>query len=308
MELDPQAQRFLAMLSTMKRPDFRDSVEAARSFGHDDLDWGGPVPDGVTIQHRFITTPTADVPVRIYTPQTPGPYGGHVYFHGGGWVLNHIDRYDAELSEIALKTNSIVVSVNYQKSPEHKFPVPHDDCFATLMWLIDHHEVLHVDRNRIGISGDSAGGNLAAGIALRARDNNIELAFQVLIYPAVTLNFNSESYVKNAEGYGLTSVGMQWLWEQYVNENDKNNPYAVPGVAKDFSNLAPAIVVTAEYDVLRDDGIFYAELLRKAGNQVEHRDFGGQIHGLWTYAKFIDTGFEMRSWIIDQITSIISQD
>jgi acetyl esterase len=160
--------------------------------------------------------------------------------------------------------------VNYQKSPEHKFPVPHDDCFATLMWLIDNHRALDVDRNHIGISGDSAGGNLAAGIALRARDSNIEIAFQVLIYPAVTLNFNSESYVKNAEGYGLTSVGMQWLWEQYLNEKDKTNPYAVPGVAEDFRDLPPAIVVTAEYDVLRDDGILYAELLRKASNQVEH--------------------------------------
>jgi hypothetical protein len=142
-----------------------------------------------------------------------------------------------------------------QTSPEHKFPIPHDDCFAALQWVLDNADVLNIDSTKVGVGGDSAGGNLAAGVALRAREEKIALAYQLLIYPATKLDFDTPSYLKNAEGYGLRRRGMMWFWDQYLHPDDKSNPYAVPDVASDHTNLATAIIPTAEYDVLRDDGL-----------------------------------------------------
>ncbi|MEI8149576.1 MAG: alpha/beta hydrolase [Actinomycetes bacterium] len=258
MPLDPQAEAFLAREAALNLPDISEIGIAARYGGHAEVDVAGPVGDGAAIAHRFITTPTADLPVRIYTPKKSGPYSGFVYFHGGGWVLNHTDRYEAQLVDIAEKTNSVVLSINYQKSPEHKFPIPHDDCYAALKWMIENAAELNIDKNKIGVGGDSAGGNLAAGISLRARDEKVPLAYQLLIYPATKLDFDTDSYLNNADGYGLRRKGMMWFWDQYLNAGDKKNPYAVPDTAPDHKGLAPAIIPTAEYDVLRDDGISYA--------------------------------------------------
>ena len=157
MPLDPQAEAFLAREAALNLPDISEIGIAARYGGHAEVDVAGPVGDGAAIAHRFITTPTADLPVRIYTPKKSGPYSGFVYFHGGGWVLNHTDRYEAQLVDIAEKTNSVVLSINYQKSPEHKFPIPHDDCYAALKWMIENAAELNIDKNKIGVGGYSAG-------------------------------------------------------------------------------------------------------------------------------------------------------
>jgi len=306
MPLDPQAEAFLSREAALNLPDISEIGTAARYGGHAEVDVAGPVGDGATIAHRFITTPTSDLPVRIYTPKTPGPYRGFVYFHGGGWVLNHIDRYEAQLVDIAEKTNSVVLSVNYQKSPEHKFPIPHDDCYAALKWMIENTEELNIDESKIGVGGDSAGGNLAAGISLRARDEKVPLAYQLLIYPATRLDFDTDSYLNNADGYGLRRKGMMWFWDQYLNAGDKNNPYAVPDIAPDHRGLAPAIIPTAEYDVLRDDGISYAARLEAAGNKVIYKDFAGQIHGFFNQGKYVDAAYSLRSWIIEQINSLLA--
>jgi acetyl esterase len=306
MPLDPQAEAFLSREAALNLPDISEIGTAARYGGHAEVDVAGPVGDGATIAHRFITTPTSDLPVRIYTPKTPGPYRGFVYFHGGGWVLNHIDRYEAQLVDIAEKTNSVVLSVNYQKSPEHKFPIPHDDCYAALKWMIENTEELNIDKSKIGVGGDSAGGNLAAGISLRARDEKVPLAYQLLIYPATRLDFDTDSYLNNADGYGLRRKGMMWFWDQYLNAGDKNNPYAVPDIAPDHRGLAPAIIPTAEYDVLRDDGISYAARLEAAGNKVIYKDFAGQIHGFFNQGKYVDAAYSLRSWIIEQINSLLA--
>ncbi len=304
MTLDPQAKAFLEMQAALNLPDVSEIGVAARYGGHEDIDLGGPIGDGATITHRYITTPTADVPVRIYTPTSKGPYGGMVYFHGGGWVFGHIDRYDSQLVEIAEKTHSVIVSVNYQKAPEHKFPIPHDDSYAALLWVKENVERLQIDPKRIGVGGDSAGGTLAASVALRARDEDEEIAYQLLIYPATTLNFQAESYLQNAEEFGLRRRGMIWFWDQYLNSNDQSNPYAVPAKAADHSKLAPAIIVTAEYDVLRSDGLSYAALLAKSGNRVIHKDFLGQIHGFFSHAKYVDESYILRNWICKEINGL----
>jgi acetyl esterase len=267
----------------------------------------GPIEGGVRIDHRFISSATADLPIRIYTPEGPGPFNAFIYYHGGGWVFGHIDRYDAQLVSLAKKTNSVVVSVNYQKSPEHKFPIPHDDCYETLEWVAANGAYLNINVKKIGVGGDSAGGNLASGVALRARDEGkITLAYQLLIYPANGLDFEAPSYINNAEGYGLSRRGMIWFWEQYLNEKDKNNPYALPHTAKSLAGLAPVVIITAEYDVLRDDGLLYTKKLKEAGNYVVHKDYEGHIHGFFSHGKYVDEGTAVRDFFAAEINKILA--
>ena len=183
------------MVAAQNLPKLVDVGTAARYGGHGNLDMAGPLTPGVHIDHRFVTSPTADNPVRIYTPDGSGPFASMVYFHGGGWVFGHIDQYDAQLTDLAKRTHSKIISVNYQKAPEHKFPIPHDDCYATLKWVVENASELEIDPKKIGVAGDSAGGNLAAGVALRARDERlVDLAYQMLIYPAVDMDFSTETY------------------------------------------------------------------------------------------------------------------
>ena len=247
MTLNPQAKVFLDRMKALNLPEAWDLGAKARYGGHEEVDMAGPIESGVRIDHRFISSATADLPIRIYTPEGPGPFNAFIYYHGGGWVFGHIDRYDAQLVSLAKKTNSVVVSVNYQKSPEHKFPIPHDDCYETLEWVAANGKYLNINVNKIGVGGDSAGGNLASGVALRARDEGkIKLAYQLLIYPANGLDFEAPSYINNAEGYGLTRRGMMWFWEQYLNEKDKNNTYALLHAAKSLAGLAPVVIISAE--------------------------------------------------------------
>ncbi|CAB5115267.1 unannotated protein [freshwater metagenome] len=307
MTLNPQAKAFLDRMKALNLPEAWDLGAKARYGGHEEVDMAGPIEGGVRIDHRFISSATADLPIRIYTPEGPGPFNAFIYYHGGGWVFGHIDRYDAQLVSLAKKTNSVVVSVNYQKSPEHKFPIPHDDCYETLEWVAANGAYLNINVNKIGVGGDSAGGNLASGVALRARDEGkIKLAYQLLIYPANGLDFEAPSYINNAEGYGLSRRGMIWFWEQYLNEKDKNNPYALPHTAKSLAGLAPIVIITAEYDVLRDDGLLYAKKLKEAGNYVVHKDYEGHIHGFFSHGKYVDEGIAVRDFFATEINKILA--
>lgn len=243
----------------------------------------GPVEDVKEVINRFIPGPTAYLPIRIYRPTTDACAPVIIYFHGGGWVLNFLDIYDASLSRLANQSGATVISVNYQKAPEHAFPIPFDDCYATLLWVIKNSEALRIDKDKIGVSGDSAGGNLASAVALKARDNGIKLAFQLLIYPAIDRDFDSDSYIKHATGYGLTKAAMEWFWDQYLQGvvHDQN-PYAIPQRASNFSSLAPAIFITAQYDPLTSDSVKYADALRQAGVTVYYREYEGMIHGFFS--------------------------
>ena len=267
----------------------------------------GEITQGVEISNRFIPGPTADLLVRIYKPNGTNLKNGLVYFHGGGWSYFSVDMYDAQLSALAALNDSVIVSVNYQKAPEHKFPIPHDDCFTGMKWTFDNAESLDINRNCIGIGGDSAGGNLAAGVALRNRDENLfSIAYQLLIYPCLGVDFETDSYKNNAVGYGLSKRTMSWLWSLYLNgEEDYGNPYAVPLNSKDCSNLPPAIVITAEFDVLRDDGVHYVEKLEQNGVPVIFREYPGMIHGFFNYGKFIDDGILAREHFADAIKELL---
>jgi acetyl esterase len=309
MSLHPQAKAFLDRIAVENLPDI--SIQGARmgrENSHSEPDISGPIESGVTIHHRYFTSPTADLPLRIYVPDgTTGPFNGLIYFHGGGWVINYIAKFEAQLVSLAKKTNSIIISVNYQKAPEHKFPIPFDDCYSALEWVFANAHEWNIDPSKIGVAGDSAGGNLASAVALKARDLvGRKLAYQLLIYPCNSLDFDSESMVNNETGFGLSRQGMMWFWTQYLNgSEDRANPYAVPHSAHDYSNLPPTILITAEYDVLRDDGHLYAEKLQRAGVEVVYRDFPGMIHGFFNYGKYIDEGISVRDYFAAEINRIL---
>ena len=307
MALHPQCEAFLALGADA--PELIDiPISVGRAGAYADLTIAGEITKSVVISNRFIPGQTADIPIRIYTPAGNAKKNGMVYFHGGGWSYFSVDMYDAQLSALAEMTDSVIVSVNYQKSPEHKFPIPHDDCFSGLTWTYENAEALGIDREKIGVGGDSAGGNLAAGVALRARDEKqYSLAYQLLIYPCLGVNFDTGSYNNNATGYGLTKRTMSWLWSLYLNsDNEYANPYAVPLNATDLSGLPPTIVITAEYDVLRDDGSLYAKKLSDSGVKVKYRDYPGMIHGFFNYGKFIDEGLAAQRHFAEGIKEMLS--
>lgn len=287
MPLDPQAEKLLRALKEMGRQPMEtmtpaEARVAARAF----KDLGGEPESVASVDHRFIPGPTADLPVRIYTPTDHGdaPLPALIYFHGSGWVILNIEICDSFSRALANRSGCLVVAVNYQKAPEHKFPVPFEDCYAATRWVFDNSRSLGIDPARIGIIGDSAGGNLAAAVTLRARDEDgPRLAYQVLVYPAVQYGWDTPSAVANAEGYLLQRATMQYYWTHYVNDpRDADNPYCSPLKAPDHSRLPPALIVSAEYDPLCDDGRNYAAKLNAAGVPVTFRLYQGMIHGfLW---------------------------
>jgi acetyl esterase len=265
----------------------------------------GPAEPILDTENRFIPGPTADLPIRIYRPTNNPGAPAIVYFHGGGWVLNFLDIYDASLSALANRTSSTIISVNYQKAPEHPFPIPFDDCFATLEWVLANAELLKINPECVAVAGDSAGANLASAVALKARDQKIELAYQLLIYPCNDRNFESFSYIKNSTGYGLSTQAMQWFWDQYLQgASHDNNPYAIPARAKSFKDVATAIILTAQYDPLLSDGEQYAELLKAHEVEVRYREFAGMIHGFFTNLAVTPTAMDAIAFVAEQIEEI----
>ena len=308
MPLHPQAQAFLKMQEKLSLPDITTDLMKYREASHRESDLAGSNAANVRIEHRYLASPTADLPVNIYIPEGDGPFNGLVYFHGGGWVAYDINRYSPQLSAIAASTNSVVIAVNYQKAPEHKFPIPFDDCYSALEWTFANSAEFSIDIEKIGIGGDSAGGNLASGVAIKARDQGkLRVAYQLLIYPANSPSYVATPDVPNATGFGSTQVGIKWAWEQYLSsDSDLVNPYAVPHSAKDLSNLPPTILITAEFDVLKEDGKAYAEKLENSGNQIIYKDFPGMIHGFFNYQKYIDDALLIREYIAENISKVLS--
>ena len=222
----------------------------------------------------------------------PGPFPILVFFHGGGFVIGDLDSMDAPCRALANRAGCLVVSVDYRRAPEHKFPTATEDCYAAVRWVAENAASLNGDSARIAVGGDSAGGNLAAVVALMARDRGgPPLRYQLLIYPATNHDFTTASCQENAEGYFLTTADSRWFWSQYLrDENDAANPYASPLRAEDLSGLPPALIITAEYDPLRDEGEAYAERLRQAGVAAEAKRYDGMIHGFFQMGAVIDRG------------------
>jgi acetyl esterase len=236
-----------------------------------------------SVEDRVIAGPEEDIALRVYRPQAGSGTGALVYFHGGGWVIGDLDSHDETCRRLCRDAGITVVAVHYRRAPETTYPGAVDDCFAATCWVADHAAELGIDGGRIAVGGDSAGGNLAAAVALMARDRgHPALCFQLLIYPVTAADFDTASYRDNAEGYLLSRRAMQWVWDQYVPDTDqRREPYAAPLAADDLSGLPPALVQTAEYDPLRDEGEAFAAALEHAGVTVEHTRYDGLIHGFF---------------------------
>lgn len=284
MSLAPEIKAFLEKQAASGAPAVWEApLSEIRANTQGRMLTSGPVEPIMEISNRFIPGPTSDLPIRIYRPTDNPAAPAIVHFHGGGFVLNYLDMYDASMARLANQSGFTIIGVHYQKAPEHPFPTPFDDCYATLLWVISHAEELKIDSAKIGVAGDSAGATLASAVALKARDNAISLAFQLLVYPCNGRDFTTLSYQQCATGYGLTTQAMQWFWEQYLQGDQHNdNPYAVPMSAQDFRNLSPAIILAAQYDPLLSDSQAYAALLRRDGVEVIYREFEGMIHGFFT--------------------------
>lgn len=236
------------------------------------------------VVHRYLPGPTADLPVRIYYPRgaARGKRGALVLFHGSGWVSCNLDVNDVPARALANRSGCVVIAVNYQKAPEHPFPAPLDDCYATLLWVRDNADQLRIDPARIAVGGDSAGGNLAAAVCLKARDEaGPAIAFQLLIYPPLIADTNSATYQEFATGYGVQRTSFEWFWGHYVGSADPRNPLISPLLAEDVAGLPPTFIASAECDPVREDGERYARRLHDAGVPVVLTRYDGMIHGFY---------------------------
>ena len=293
MPLHPQARAVIEMREAAGLPEMhtltpqqaRDQLAAQRA--------AAPVA-AVAPVHRVEdrTIPGADgqLPARIYWPSDERGLPLLVWFHGGGWVIGDLDQTDASCRALTNKSGAIVVSVEYRKAPEFPFPAPAEDAYASVVWAAEHAEELGANPDLLAVGGASAGGNLAAVASLMARDRGgPRIVHQLLVYPVTDYGFDRPSYRENGEGCGLSQESMVWFWNHYVGAGgDGANPYASPLRAERLEGLPRAHVITAEYDVLRDEGEEYAERLREAGVPTVCTRYDGQIHGFFGMTAMLD--------------------
>ena len=252
-----------------------------------------PKVDIWKVEDRQIPGPLGSIGVRIYTPRAVDDselLPILVWYHGGGFVIGDLDSHDAACRALSNQADCLVVAVDYRLAPEHKFPAAVIDCEAALKWVAESASDFGGDRAKIAVGGDSAGGNLAAAVALLARDNGgPKLCFQLLIYPCVAPEPETRSHHQFAEGYLLTRKTITWFYEQYLRTSkDIRDPRYAPLGADDLSSLPPALVIVAGYDPLRDEGVDYARALIEAGNQVSLSNYEGMIHGFYLMGAVID--------------------
>jgi acetyl esterase len=284
LALEALARAELPPIQTLSAPRAREVMNAmSKARG------GAPAPVAKTENHKA-PGPAGDVPVRIHWPSAKGPHPAFIYFHGGGHVIGDLDTHDIIARNLCAGSGAAVVSVDYRLAPEHKFPAAPEDAWAAYQWVRSAASDLDIDPTRLAVGGDSAGGNLAAVLALMARDaghDNIRL--QALVYPVADFAFASPSFATYAEGYGiLTADAMAWFRDHYLARPDDANDWRASPIKADLKGLPPAFIVSAECDVLRDEGFAYANALRAAGNIVEHKEYAGMIHGFFGMTPVID--------------------
>ena len=287
MTLDIATRQFMQSMAEGTEPDAKAlsemTPEEARIFSKSQADTAGPAPPMARAKEHTLEREGGNIGLRVLVPINP-PAGVIVYYHGGGWVIGSIDEFDTMARKLAERTSCAVVLVEYRLAPEYHYPVAVDDSYAALEWTAAHLQEIAGGEVPLFVAGDSAGGNLSAVVAVRARDRNgPEIALQILIYPVTDANFDRPSYTDPDNALLLTREAMIWFWKHYVpNPAQRAEPDASPLQTPDLSGLPPAVVLTAEHDVLRDEGEAYAERLADAGVQVDLQRYTGQIHGFFT--------------------------
>jgi len=290
MPVDPQIQALLDLRAELPPMHTLSVGEARAQMAARDIP-GLRIPEIASARQIEIAGPGGPLAIRIYTPLGSGPFPLMVFFHGSGFVVCSLDTHDPMCRNLAAGTGCVVASVDYRLAPEHKFPAAPEDCLVATRWLAEHAAEFGADAGRLLLAGDSAGGNLAAVTALRIRDEGgPRVAGQLLIYPVTDHpSAGYPSYTENAEGYGLTTQGMEWFWEHYLKDPaDATHPHATPIHATSLAGLPPALIITAQYDPLRDEAEAYGERLRREGVPVEIRRWNGVNHGFFFFPGLVD--------------------
>ncbi|HYG27178.1 MAG TPA: alpha/beta hydrolase, partial [Caulobacteraceae bacterium] len=243
-------------------------------------------PQDLEVRDLTVEGAAGPLKARLYTPKDASETGpGLVYFHGGGYVIGDLDTHDAFLRRLAAASGVKVLSVDYRLAPEHPFPAALDDGLAATRWAFDHAEEIGFDRGKIAVGGDSAGGNLSAYLGLEMRnDPERKIAFQLLLYPATAMEQQTQSREELADGYVLTREAMEWFAGHFAVQGHPEQHRAEPGMADDVSGAPPALVVTAGYDPLKDEGKAYAEKLGAAGVKVQHIEYESLMHDFYLLA------------------------
>jgi acetyl esterase len=237
--------------------------------------------------------PHGPIPIRRYLPTDESNPPTVVFFHGGGFVCGDVECYDLVVRRLAAESGAAVFSVDYRLAPEHPFPIPLDDCHAALAWIVANARELGVDGSRVAVAGDSAGGNLSAAVALRSRIEGPDLRAQALIYPVIDPACDTKSMVENGTGYMLTADAMREMWDFYLSSGaDRNDAFLAVDKAADLTGLPPALVLTAEFDPLRDEGEHYASLLDGADVDTKLVRFDGMIHGFLPMREIVPAANE----------------
>jgi acetyl esterase len=296
MPLVPEYEALLANLAAAEGPPFSQlSPDEGRAIYRMMRPLNPDIAVG-RVADTSVPGPAGDIPVRVYTPQGAGPFPVLVNFHGGGWVIGDLDTADAVCRDLCGSAGCVVVSVAYRLAPEHRYPAAVEDAWAATTWVAKNMSELH-GNGRLAVGGESAGGNLAAVVCLWARDRGgPKIHFQLLLYPVTDHDFERDSYRANGKGYILELDTMRWFWDHYCPEPLRRaEPNASPLRAANMRDLPPALVVTAEFDPLRDEGEAYARALRAAGNQVEVVRYDGLVHDFLATAAMFEPsrrGFE----------------
>ena len=301
--LHPQAQEFVRKLAANPSPGWhqmplaeaREAFELFREFG-------GSVAEVPEVKDIVVGD---GIGVRCYRGSTDPVSTPVVYFHGGGWVLGGLDSHDALCRRLAVASGATLFSVDYRKAPEFRCPAALDDCYEVTHHISEHAEQYDVDRSRLMVAGDSAGGNLAAAVAIRARDNDgPEVTKQILIYPVVTPKFTTASYREFASDFGLTRDAMMFFWESYVGNDFATAPEEADlSKVGNLAGLPPAHVVLASHDVLHDEGRDFADRLASAGVPTTVRTYDGMLHGFLHFAGLFDDGVQAAIDVAEIIRS-----
>ena len=283
-------------LHTLTVPEARfqaSPADAARTVQRDKAIPPGPEAT-VETTDIAIPSPEGNLPARIYTPPGDGPFPVVVYYHGGGWVVADLNTYDATPRGLALGAGAIVVSVEYRHAPEHKFPAQHEDAWTGYAWVVEHAESFGGDSTRVAVAGESAGANLAANVAIEARDRKATVPlYQLLVYPIAGNDMDTPSYIENANAAPLGKADMEWFFDKVLETPDQADDPRLNLVGReDLADLPPATVITAEIDPLRSEGQAYAERLAAAGVEVNALDYTGVTHEFFGMAKVVDTAKE----------------
>jgi acetyl esterase len=307
--LDPSVAALLAESSDSDTPPWRDlPLSELRERWLTDLrQSSGPGNPAVTSRDLRVPGSRRRIPIRIYQPTVPSrPAALLVYLHGGGFIFGDLDTHDAICRDIVAVSGLGCVAVGYSLSPEHRFPAALQDCVDTMQWLHEHIDEITTGPARIGLAGDSSGGNLAAAASLMLRDRGLPMpAVQLLIYPVLDLTMTSGSADAFGPEYGLSSADLAWFYDAYLGRaGDPRDPYISPALADDLSGLPPAHIITVGFDPLRDEGKNYVTSLRAAGVSATNRHYPGLIHGVLEFGAVLPVG---RAFLED-VAKVLAQE